>query len=366
MSHPTNLLNLDPQGLISFFAALGEKPFRATQVLKWIYQQGVTDFSAMTNLSKALREQLQVVACISFPRIALMQTSQDGTRKWLLQVDAANYIEMVLIPEEDRHTLCISSQVGCALDCRFCYTAQQGFNRNLQVSEMIAQLWLAESVLKAEYSQKDVGFATPVGHLVTNVVIMGMGEPLANLDNVVKALYLMKDDNSYGLSWRRLTLSTVGIVPGLLRLKDQCPVNLAISLHAPTDELRSQLIPINRKYPLAELLSACRAYLAGDTRRIITFEYVMLRGVNDSATQARQLVKLLQGLPVKVNLIPFNVFPQSLYQCSPLEVIEQFRNILLQAGIMTITRKTRGDDIHAACGQLAGKVLNRKPVYQDN
>jgi len=373
MSNLINLLNLDPQELVSFFATLGEKPFRATQVLKWIYQQGVTDFDAMTNLSKALRQQLKTIACVSLPHIALTQSSQDGTRKWLLQLDAENYIEMVLIPEEERHTLCISSQVGCALDCRFCCTAQQGFNRNLQVSEIIAQLWLAESALKAERDEASTGndeelqpTMTPSGHLITNVVIMGMGEPLVNLDNVIKALYLMKDDNSYGLSWRRLTLSTVGIVPGLLRLKEECPVNLAISLHAPTDTLRSELIPINQKYPLSELLAACRAYIAGDARRKITFEYVMLRGINDSPTQARELVKLLRGLPVKMNLIPFNSFSQSSYQCSSLEVIDQFRNILLQAGIMTMTRKTRGDDINAACGQLAGKVLNRKslkPVF---
>ncbi len=353
MSNPINLLNLSPQELVAFFATLGEKPFRATQVLKWIYQQGVTDFEAMTNLSKSLRQQLATVACISLPRVAVTQTSQDGTRKWLLQLDAENDIEMVLIPEEDRHTLCISSQVGCALDCRFCLTAQQGFNRNLQVSEIIAQLWLAESVLKAESEPA-------LGHRVTNVVIMGMGEPLINLDNVIKALYLMKDDNSYGLSWRRLTLSTVGIVPGLLRLKDHCPVNLAISLHAPNDALRNELVPINRKYPLAALLAACRDYIAADTRRTITFEYVMLRGINDSPTHARELVKLLRGLPVKMNLIPFNPFTQSPYQCSLLETIDQFRHILLNAGIMTITRKTRGGDISAACGQLAGKVLNRK------
>ncbi len=350
-----NLLNLERPDLETFFLSLGEKPFRAGQVMKWIHQQGLVDFEAMTNLSKALRQRLQEIAYVSLPQVRLTQTSRDGTRKWLLQIDDDNCIETVFIPELDRGTLCVSSQVGCALDCRFCATAQQGFNRNLSVAEIVAQLWLAEHSLRAEgYVSQEHGRA------ITNVVMMGMGEPLTNFDNVVKAIRLMRDDFSYGLSWRRITLSTAGIVPALARLQAQCPVNLAISLHAPTDSLRNQLVPINKKYPLTELIAACRDYVKADPRCKITFEYVMLKDINDHPEQAKALVKLLSHLPAKVNLIPFNLFPNTDYQCSLPNRIEAFRDILIQARLVTVTRKTRGDDIDAACGQLAGKVLDRR------
>lgn len=349
-----NLLNLDRHDLTSFFVNLGEKPFRASQVVQWIHQQGVVDFDAMTNLSKGLRQRLKEMACISLPQVQMIQASLDGTRKWLLQLDSGNSIEMVFIPEDDRSTLCVSSQVGCALDCRFCATAQQGFNRNLSVAEIMGQLWLAEHTLRAQ------GYPVEKhGRVISNVVMMGMGEPLTNFNNVVKALHLMMDDFSYGLSWRRLTLSTVGIVPALARLKEQCPVNLAVSLHAPNDVLRNQLVPINQKYPLSELILACRAYVKGEPRRHVTFEYVMLRGINDHPAHAHALVKLLRGIPAKINLIPFNPFPHTHYQRSLPEVVERFRDILIQSGLVTITRKTRGDDIDAACGQLVGKVQDK-------
>jgi len=378
-----NLLDLDREGLISFFVSLGEKPFRATQVMKWIHQLGVLDFDVMTNLSKALRQQLKEIACVSLPQIKMSQVSQDGTRKWLLQLDSDNSVEMVFIPEEGRNTLCVSSQVGCALDCHFCATAQQGFNRNLSTGEIIAQLWLVEHRLKAEIAlggmvkdsspleqkeaEGDLLLSKPLKKeksLISNVVMMGMGEPLSNFNSMVKALHLMLDDFSYGLSWRRVTLSTVGIVPALARLKEQCPVNIAISLHAPNDALRNQLMPINKKYPLHELIKACHAYTKGEQHhRRVTFEYIMLKDINDQPVHARALVKLLRGLPAKVNLIPFNRFPQTHYQCATPESIERFRDILTQAGLITVTRKTRGNDIDAACGQLAGKVLNRR-AYQ--
>jgi len=346
-----NLLNLDRQDLTSFFIKLGEKPFHATQVMKWIHQHSVLDFDAMTNLSKALRQRLKEIACISLPQVQMLQTSQDGTRKWLLQLDNDNSIEMVFIPEEERGTLCISSQVGCALDCRFCATGQQGFNRNLSVAEIIAQLWLAEHTLRAEKKSE---------RAISSIVMMGMGEPLTNFNNVVTAMNLMMDDFGYGLSWRRITLSTAGIVPAMRRLKEQCPVNLAVSLHAPNDALRDQLVPINKKYPLHQLMAACRAYTKGKPSRQITFEYIMLKDVNDSTAHARALIKLLQGIPAKINLIPFNHFSHSSYECATPEAIENFRDILMQAGLLTVTRKTRGDDIDAACGQLAGKVRDKR------
>jgi 23S rRNA (adenine2503-C2)-methyltransferase len=349
-----NLLDLDLNGLQAFFASIGEKPFRATQVMKWIHQQGVVDLDAMTNLSKALRLRLKEVACITTPEVEVMQTSQDGTRKWLLKLDNGNSIETVFIPEDDRGTLCISSQVGCALDCSFCATAQQGFNRNLTVAEIIGQLWLAEHTLRSQM-EKDQ-------RVISNVVMMGMGEPLTNFNNVVQAMSLMMNDFGYGLSRRRVTLSTAGVVPALLRLKEQSPVSLAISLHAPNDSLRDQLVPINKKYPLNQLIAACREYVEDDNRRHITFEYVMLKDVNDNPSHARDLIKLLKGIPAKINLIPFNPFPQSHYQRSTPEAIERFRDILIKAGLVTITRKTRGDDIDAACGQLAGKVINRRQL----
>ncbi|MCK5716826.1 MAG: 23S rRNA (adenine(2503)-C(2))-methyltransferase RlmN [Thiomargarita sp.] len=348
-----NLLDLDRQGLTAFFMSLGEKPFRATQIMKWIHQQGILDFDTMTNLSKSLRQRLKECANFSLPQVQKHQISVDGTRKWLLQLDADNSIEMVFIPEEGRGTLCVSSQVGCALNCHFCATGQQGFNRNLTVSEIIAQVWIAKHQLCSEYT-------------VSNIVMMGMGEPLTNFDNVVTAMKVMMDDFAYGISWRRLTLSTVGIVPAIKRLKEECPVSIAVSLHAPTDSLRDQLIPINKKYPLQQLMHACRAYTTGKPSRHITFEYVMLKGINDSPAEAHTLVKLLKGIPSKINLIPFNPYPHSPYQCTSIDSINRFRNILMHADLVTVTRKTRGAEIEAACGQLAGKVYNRREKRRDD
>ena len=345
-----NLLDFDRQALEAFFTAMGEKAFRASQVLKWIYQGGVDDFDDMTNLSKSLREKLKHQAEIRTPEIVTQQLSDDGTIKWLLRVDSGNCIETVFIPESDRGTLCISSQVGCALDCSFCSTAQQGFNRNLSTAEIIGQLWVANKAMQCLPRNQRV---------ISNVVLMGMGEPLLNFDNVVRAINLMMDDNAYGLSKRRVTISTSGVIPALQRLKQVSDVSLAVSLHAPTDELRDQLVPLNKKYPIKQLLAACKEYVAGAARRKVTFEYVMLEGVNDSPEQARLLVKVLQGVPAKVNLIPFNPFPGTHYRVSSQARIDKFRDILMQAGLMTVTRKTRGDDIDAACGQLAGKVLDR-------
>ena len=345
-----NLLDLDRQGLQAFFTELGEKPFRASQVLKWIYQCGVDDFDAMTNLSKSLRETLRERAEIRLPEIVSEQRSDDGTIKWLLRIDSGNSIETVFIPEAERGTLCVSSQVGCALECSFCATARQGFNRNLSVGEIIGQLWIANRALQCE---------PRTDRVISNVVLMGMGEPLLNFDNVVRAMNLMMDDHAYGLSKRRVTLSTSGVIPALDRLRKISDVSLAVSLHAPDDALRNELVPLNRKYPIRDLLAACRRYVAGEARRKVTFEYVMLDGVNDSPAQARQLVKLLRDLPAKVNLIPFNPFPETRYRTSSRARIDAFRDILMQAGLITVTRKTRGDDIDAACGQLAGKVLDR-------
>lgn len=347
----TNLLNLDRAGLVDFFAGLGEKAFRASQVMKWLYQFGVDDFDAMTNLGKALREKLGQVAEIRAPEVVSEHRSHDGTVKWVSRVDDRNCIETVFIPEADRGTLCISSQVGCALDCRFCSTAQQGFNRNLSVAEIIGQIWLANRALGCQPRGDE--------RMITNVVLMGMGEPLLNFDNVVKAMSLMLDDDAYGLSKRRVTLSTSGVIPALDRLKEVSDVSLAVSLHAPEDELRNQLVPLNRKYPIAELLEACKRYVSGDGRRRITFEYVMLAGVNDSDAHARALVRLLREVPAKINLIPFNPFPATDYVCSSQQRIDAFRDILVRHGYTTITRKTRGDDIDAACGQLAGQVMDR-------
>ncbi|NOZ51783.1 MAG: 23S rRNA (adenine(2503)-C(2))-methyltransferase RlmN [Gammaproteobacteria bacterium] len=345
-----NLLNLSRSEMESFFTDLGEKGFRAPQVFKWIYQQGVDDFDAMTNLSKNLRAKLKEIAEIRTPKIIMQQCSEeDGTHKWVLQVDSGNHIEMVFIPGQGRGTLCVSSQIGCALACSFCSTAQQGFNRNLTTAEIIGQLWVAGRALGLD----------PKGQrIISNVVMMGMGEPLLNFDNVVKAMDLMMDDFSYGLSKRRVTLSTAGVVPALDRLQQVSDVSLAVSLHAPNDALRNELVPLNRKYPIKALLLACKRYV-GDDRRRVTFEYVMLEGVNDSVQHAFELVKLLKNVPAKVNLIPFNPFPSTQYQCSSQEVINQFRDILMQNDLVTITRKTRGDDIDAACGQLVGKVMDR-------
>lgn len=346
-----NLLGLKRQALEGFFVSLGEKPYRAAQSLKWIHQRGVSLFEDMSNLSKSLRAKLEATAQITAPEIILENLSQDGTRKWLLEIQGGNRVETVFIPEDDRGTLCVSSQAGCPLDCSFCSTAKQGYARNLSTAEIVGQLWLAKRRLGE------------LGHgpkPITNVVFMGMGEPLLNLDNVADAIDIMRDDLAYGLARRRITVSTAGIVPGIDRLKDLCPVSLAVSLHAPNDALREQLVPINKRYPIADLLVACRHYIDDlDKRSQVTFEYVMLAGINDSQKCARELSALLRGLPAKVNLIPFNTFPAAPYRRPAPEVIDRFREVLLRSGLMTITRKTRGDDIDAACGQLVGKVLPR-------
>lgn len=345
-----NLLNFDRQEMEAFFAGVGEKAFRATQVLQWVHQRGVDNFADMTNLSKDLRARLQETADIRLPELVMEQGSRDGTRKWLLKLDSGNCIETVFIPETDRGTLCVSSQVGCSLNCTFCSTAQQGFNRNLSAAEIIGQLLVAYRALGD----------TPKGERrITNVVLMGMGEPLLNFDNVVKAMNVMTDDFAYGLSKRRVTLSTAGMVPMIDRLREVNHVSLAVSLHAPNDGLRDQLVPLNKKYPIAELMAACRRYVDGAAHRKVTFEYVMLDGINDSAAHARELVSLLEGVPAKVNLIPFNPFPNTSYACSRPATIAEFRRIVTEAGLVAVTRKTRGDDIDAACGQLVGRVTDR-------
>lgn len=334
-----------------FFSNIGEKPFRAQQVMQWIHQAGFSDFSQMTNLGKALRERLSACAEIRLPEIVSCQKSNDGTHKWLLRLECNNCIETVFIPEKNRGTLCVSSQVGCALNCSFCSTAKQGFNRNLSTAEIIGQVWLAARELSNDKGIHD--------KKVTNVVMMGMGEPLLNFDNVVAAMDIMMDDFAYGLSKRRVTLSTSGVLPDLERLREVSPVALAVSLHAPNDELRNELVPINKKYPLAQLMALCKRYFKDEPRRKVTFEYVMLKGVNDQPEHATQLVKLLHNVPAKVNLIPFNPFPLTQYERSSQAAINQFRDILMAKGINTITRKTRGDDIDAACGQLAGSVKDK-------
>lgn len=349
-----NLLDLNREGLTAFFVNLGEPAFRATQVLKWIYQYGVNNFDAMTNINKRLRAELKLVAKIMPPKVVHYRVSADGTRKWMLQLDSLNNIETVFIPEEGRGTLCISTQIGCALDCDFCSTAKQGFNRNLTVAEIIGQLWVANDALDNISEGEPKGFRH-----ITNVVLMGMGEPLLNFANVISAMNIMMDDFAYGLSKRRVTLSTSGVVPAIYRLKEFSDVSLAVSLHAPNNELRSQLVPLNKKYPIEDLLAACKYYIKGETRRKITIEYVMIKGVNDQAKLAHQLIKVLQGVPCKVNLIPFNPFPGTSYQRSTPQVVDQFRAILNSAGLIAVTRKIRGDDIFAACGQLVGQVENK-------
>ena len=340
----TNLLDLDRKAMEAFFQALGHKAFHGRNVLKWIHKHGVTDFDAMTDLPKALRATLREIAEVVVPPVVLEQPAADGTRKWLLELPDGQRIESVLIPDAERTTLCVSSQVGCALDCSFCSTARQGFNRNLAPGEIIAQVWVAWR-------------RSP--RPLTNVVLMGMGEPLANFESVVAAMDVMQDDLAYGLSKYRVTISTSGIVPAIRRLRAVSDVSLAVSLHAPDNALRDELVPINRKYPLEELLPACAEYVAGDRRRKVTFEYVMLDGVNDSDAHAKALIRLLEGVPAKMNLIPFNPFPGTGYRTSPPERVEQFRQRLLRSGLMAITRKTRGDDIDAACGQLVGRVRDR-------
>ena len=355
---PVNLLDLDAEHLARFVAEMGEKPFRAKQLLKWIHQRGESDFAAMTDIAKSFRQKLTEQAVITIPGMLAEQVASDGTHKWLLDVGAANGVEAVFIPEDDRGTLCVSSQVGCALECTFCSTARQGFNRNLSTGEIIGQLWWANHRLSAEAAR--LGNApNESGRAVSNVVMMGMGEPLANYDNVVAALRLMLDDNAYGLSRRRVTLSTSGLVPAIDRLREDCPVALAISLHAPNDRIRDQIVPINRKYPLKELLAACKRYLEKAPRDFITFEYIMLAGVNDQPEHARELAQLVRDVPCKFNLIPFNPFPDAGYNRSGRDAILVFRDILIEAGYVVTVRKVRGDDIDAACGQLAGKVQDR-------
>lgn len=349
-STSVNLLDLDNGGLSRFFADWGERPYRATQIIKWVHQQGVIDLDKMTNLSRSLRARLASETEFRLPEAVSIQESTDGTLKWLFRVDSGNCIETVFIPEAERGTLCVSSQVGCPLDCSFCATAKQGFSRNLTTAEIIGQVWLAA---------RHLGQTPKTQRHITNVVMMGMGEPLLNFENVVAAMELMLDDNAYNLGRKRVTLSTAGLVPGIDRLRERCPVSLAVSLHAPNDELRNLLVPLNRTYPLAALLDACRRYIAENPHDQITFEYVMLAGINDDASLARDLVRLLRGLPAKVNLIPFNPIVGADYERSRPEVIDRFRAELSNAGIFTITRKTRGEDIDAACGQLVGRVLSK-------
>jgi 23S rRNA (adenine2503-C2)-methyltransferase len=375
LAPPVNLLGHDQRALIEWFAGIGEPPFRARQVLRWIHQLGEADFARMSDLAKPLRQRLAQSAVVEAPGLLADSVAVDGTRKWLLSVGAGNAIETVFIPEESRGTLCVSSQVGCALECAFCATGRQGFNRHLTAAEIVGQLWWATRSLGAH----DAGAA----RAVTNVVMMGMGEPLANFDHVVRALRVMLDDYAYGLSRRRVTVSTAGIVPNIDRLRAECPVALAVSLHAPNDELRDRLVPINRKWPLRELMGSCKRYVEagkraeasaaarrperggvkwnrqGAPRDFVTFEYVMLRGVNDAPGQARELLALTRDVPCKFNLIPFNAFADSGCARSAPAAIRAFQDVLMSAGVITTIRKTRGDEIEGACGQLAGRVLDR-------
>lgn len=361
-----NLLEFDAAGLTAWFAGMSEKPFRAKQVLRWLHQFGEDDFGHMTDVAKELRVRLAELAEVRVPRVLRDSTASDGTRKWLLDVGNGNAVECVFIPEENRGTLCISTQAGCALDCAFCSTGKQGFNRNLTTGEIIGQLWWAKKALgdfrgagSVATGRRAAEADFSADRIISNVVLMGMGEPLANFENVVIALRLMLDDNAYGLSRRRVTVSTSGILPAMDRLRDECPVALAVSLHAPNDALRDRLVPINQKYPLAELMAACQRYLEKSPRDFITFEYVMLDGVNDSEEHARELIRFVRDVPCKFNLIPFNPFPASGFRRSPAQRVRRFAEILMQAHIITTTRKTRGEDIDAACGQLAGQVRDR-------
>lgn len=352
MSKKTNLLDLTRDEMVEFFKQLGEKPFRAPQVVKWIHQFGVDDFEQMTNISKSLRAKLQQDTEIRALELITEQCSSDGTIKWALKTFEGQAIETVFIPDGDRGTLCVSSQVGCALDCSFCSTAQQGFSRNLSTAEIIGQVWFAARRLGSLHTTGE--------RRVTNVVLMGMGEPLLNFDNVVRALDLMLDDFAYGLSKRRVTLSTSGVVPGLMRLAERADVALALSLHAPNNDLRDQLVPLNKKYPIEVLLPAVKHYLdSSKANKKVTIEYVMLKGVNDSLEHAKQLVRLLKDVPSKINLIPFNPFPKTSYQTTSQKDVDLFGEVLLKKGFVVVTRRTRGDDIDAACGQLVGKVADR-------
>lgn len=358
-----NLLNFSQPQLAEYFQGLGEKPFRAKQLMRWMHHFGVQDFEQMTDIAKTLREKLALEASITPPAVHLEQVSDDGTRKWLIDAGNNNGVETVFIPEDDRGTLCISSQVGCALECTFCSTGRQGFNRNLSVAEIIGQLWVANKSLR----QADGYDMLPANErIISNVVMMGMGEPLANYDNVVTAMQIMLDDSAYGLSRRRVTLSTSGMVPAMDRLKEDCPVALAVSLHAPNDKLRDEIVPINKKYPLAALMAACLRYLEKAPRDFVTFEYVMLDGINDTLEHARQLLEVVKDVPCKFNLIPFNPFPDSGYDTSRHDNIRRFRDVLMQAGYVVTTRKTRGEDIDAACGQLAGKVQDKTKRSERN
>jgi len=350
-SEKTNLLDLDQQELKDFFNSIEEKPFRASQVMKWIYHEGVVDFQEMTNLSKALRNKLDDIAEVRLPEMTMEHPSSDGTRKWILKMFDGNQIETVFIPEKGRGTLCVSSQVGCTLNCTFCSTATQGFNRNLSTAEIVGQVVFANRALGIPKNKAVLP--------VTNVVMMGMGEPLMNFDNVIRAMAIMNDDIGCGISKRRITLSTSGVVPQMLKMRDVCDVSLAVSLHAPTDELRNELVPINKKYPIKVLLEACNHYVKDKARRRVTFEYIMIDGVNDSPKHAKQLARILETVPAKINLIPFNPFSQSDFKRSSPEAIQIFQDILIAAGYTTIVRKTRGDDIDAACGQLVGNIQDR-------
>ncbi|WP_151636309.1 23S rRNA (adenine(2503)-C(2))-methyltransferase RlmN [Noviherbaspirillum aerium] len=365
MTEITNLLDLDPAQLIAYCGELGEKPFRAKQLQRWIHQFGASDFDSMTDLAKSLRDKLKTHARISAPAVISDHTSSDGTRKWLLDVGQGNAVETVFIPEENRGTLCISTQAGCAVNCRFCSTGKQGFNRNLSVGEIIGQLWMAEFELRRT---KGIEPGPKGERQITNVVMMGMGEPLLNFEPTVTALKLMLDDNAYGLSRRRVTVSTSGVVPMMDKLSQECPVALAVSVHASNDALRDGLVPLNKKYPLSELMAACRRYLEFAPRDFVTFEYCMLDGVNDTDEHARQLIDLVlhgpEPVPCKFNLIPFNPFPESGLKRSNNARIKAFAQILMDAGIVTTIRKTRGDDIDAACGQLAGEVQDRTRVQE--
>jgi 23S rRNA (adenine2503-C2)-methyltransferase len=365
MSALTNLLDLDPAQLVAYCGELGEKPFRAKQLQRWIHQFGVGDFDAMTDLAKSLREKLKTRAVVAAPAVISDHTSSDGTRKWLLDVGQGNAVETVFIPEENRGTLCVSTQAGCAVNCRFCSTGKQGFSRNLTVAEIIGQLWMAEFELR---KSKGIEPGPKGERQITNIVMMGMGEPLLNYEPTVTALRLMLDDNAYGLSRRRVTVSTSGVVPMIDKLSQDCPVALAISLHASNDPLRDGLVPLNKKYPLTELMAAARRYLEFAPRDFITFEYCMLDGVNDTDEHARELIALVKNaahpVPCKFNLIPFNPFPESGLVRSNNVRIKAFAQILIDAGIVTTIRKTRGDDIDAACGQLAGEVQDRTRVQE--
>jgi 23S rRNA (adenine2503-C2)-methyltransferase len=363
---PLNLMSLDRPAMENYFVGIGEKGFRAKQLLQWVYQRKVVNYDEMTDLSKSLRQTLQKSTNLELPEIAGQQLSADGTCKLLLKLKDGNCIETVYIPESDRGTLCVSSQVGCGLNCTFCATARQGFNRNLDVDEIISQVWIANNFLESSELYRNGDKEGAFIHddedqrrPVTNVVMMGMGEPLLNFDNVVSAMRLMMDDYSFGLSRRRVTLSTAGMIPGMDKLRELCPVSLAVSLHAPDDALREKLVPLNRKYPIEQLLDCCRRYVGENNRQRITFEYVMLKDVNDSPKQAESLANLLADVPAKVNLIPFNPFPQTQFERSGNATINQFRDILLANNIFTVTRRTRGDDIDAACGQLAGDFTDR-------